>query len=163
MKKLLITLTLGFWISMVQAFAHSENEIGPHGGRILEFSKNQSVHGEVVLTNGVFQVVLLDKDMKPMPLKEQSLVVTGGSRSDPQKPKIEKTADRFVFPKLAGETYLLVFQFKENSSAKAVTARFQYDAAKCGKCAKEEWLCDCGLKAKARAEGDKKKKQGHLK
>jgi hypothetical protein len=53
--------------------AHSDVEIGPNGGRVLEFSTNQTVHGEVVEKDGVFQIGLLDKDMKPMPIGQQTL------------------------------------------------------------------------------------------
>src|SRR5688572_18992051 len=55
-RRLMLTLT--------SAFGHSDNESGPNGGRILEFSKNQSLHGEVTLTNGMFHVAVLDKNMK---------------------------------------------------------------------------------------------------
>ena len=127
-------------------FGHSDNEIGPNGGRILEFSKNQSIHGEVTLTNGMFYVGLLDKNMKPVALTEQSLTVTGGDRSNPEKPKVEKQGNHFVFPALKGDSYLLVLQFKERTSAKPITARFEFDDSKCGACKKQEWLCACGKK-----------------
>jgi hypothetical protein len=130
------------------AFAHSENEIGPNGGKILEFSKNQSLHGEVTLTNGTFYVAVLDKDMKPVALSDQSLTVTGGDRKNPEKPKVEKQGNHFVFPALKGDSYLLVLQFKESAKAKPITARFEFDDAKCGSCKKQEWLCDCGRKKK---------------
>ena len=152
MKKLLMALSAILLLNMTQAFAHSDHELGPNGGRILEFSKNQSIHGEVTLTNGMFHVAILDKDMKPMELKDQTLTVTGGPRNAPQKPKVEKQGQQFGFPELKGDNYLLVFQFKENTKAKPITARFEYYAAKCGTCKKGEWLCDCGLKAKAQKE-----------
>ncbi len=149
MKKTWFTTAAILLFTITLALAHSDHELGPNGGRILEFSKDQSLHGEVTLTNNVFHVALLDKDMKPIALKDQSLTVTGGSRSNPEKPKVEKKGNYFVFPALKGNTYLLVFQFKETPSAKTVTARFEYDAAKCGACSKPEWLCDCGLKENA--------------
>jgi hypothetical protein len=132
----------------LSAFAHSEKEIGPNGGLILEFSTNQSLHGEVTLTNGTFYVALLDKNMKPMAITDQSLVVTGGSRTSPETPKVEKQGGHFTFPALKGDSYLLVFQFKENPTTKPVLARFEYDSAVCKSCKHEEWLCDCHLKAK---------------
>ncbi|HYE31923.1 MAG TPA: hypothetical protein VEH27_10870 [Methylomirabilota bacterium] len=133
-------------VTVATLMAHSENEIGPHGGKILEFSTDQSVHGEVTMTNGMFHVLLLDKEMKPMALTDESIVVTGGSRSNPEKPKVEKQGNQFMFPALKGDNYLLVFQFRSKPASKPVTARFEYNAAKCGACKKPEWLCVCGAK-----------------
>lgn len=146
-------LAAAFLLTAIQALAHSDKEVGPSGGRILEFSTNQTLHGEVTLTNGIFYVALLDKNMKPVPLAEQSLAVTGGSRSNPETPKVEKRAHHFTFPALKGDSYLLVFQYKDNLLAKPITARFEFDSAICSGCKKGEWLCDCHLKAK---EADKK-------
>jgi hypothetical protein len=148
MKTRMLSVIATLMLAITPALAHSDHELGPNGGRILEFSKDQSLHGEVTLTNGMFRVAVLDKNMKPVALTDQSLVVTGGSRSKPEKPKIERQGDRFVFPALTGDSYLLVFQFKENSKAKTITARFEYDASVCGGCQRAEWLCDCGKKTK---------------
>ena len=152
MKKLLVILAALIYFAPIEALAHSDRELGPNGGRILELSSNQSLHGEVTLTNGMFHVAILDKEMKPVSLKEQTLTVSGGSRLNPQKPVVKKEGDRFVFPELKGDNYLLVFQFKEHPQAKTVTARFEYDASKCPACKKGEWLCDCGVKGKREKE-----------
>jgi len=148
MKKTITTTTLIILMTVLQAFAHSDQEIGPNGGRILELSKDQTIHGEVTLTNGQFYVALLGKDMKLMEIKDQTLVVSGGARTKPEKPKIEIIGNHFVFSALKGDTYLLVFQFKQNKSSKQIIARFEYDSAICGSCKKGEWLCDCGAKTK---------------
>ena len=52
MKTKLLLLTL---ISTL-TFAHEGVERGPNGGRILEFSKNETMHGEVTLKEGKFQI-----------------------------------------------------------------------------------------------------------
>ncbi len=160
MKTSLLTLAAVLLLGATRAFAHGDAELGPNGGRILEFSKNETMHGEVTLKDGMFHVALLDKDMKPVPLAEQSLVVTGGDRSKPQKPKVEKQGDHFVFPALKGDSYLLAFQFKEGPKGKAITARFEYDANICGACKKQEWLCVCASekeKKDDKHEHDKRK------
>ncbi|HEX7859352.1 MAG TPA: hypothetical protein VF773_03435 [Verrucomicrobiae bacterium] len=154
MQKLLATITLA--MLSLTTFAHSDKELGPNGGRILEFSTDQSMHGEVTLTNGTFFVALLDKDMKSVPITDQSLTVTGGSRTSPEKPAVEKRGNLFAFPALKGDSYLLVFQFKPNQTAKPITARFEYDSAICGTCKKGEWLCDCHLKSKKQNTGTDK-------
>lgn len=138
---LLLTLTASF------AFAHSDIEVGPNGGRILEFSKNESMHGEVTVKGGKFQIALLDKDKKPVKLAQQSLTATGGTREKPEKLTVEKTATGFTVP-LVAEKQWLILQYKETPVAKAITARLQYDTGACGECKKPEWLCACGSKKK---------------
>jgi|SRR5687768_13916506 hypothetical protein len=149
MTKLISGFVVALLLGSMHTVAHSDKEIGPNGGRILEFSTNQSLHGEVTFTNGTFFVAVLDKKMKPLPLEEQSLVVTGGTRSNPEKPKVEKRGDHFTFPALKGDSYMLVFQFQENAAAKPIIARFEFDKATCPTCKKGEWLCDCHVKKTA--------------
>ena len=149
MKTTLLSI-IGTVALALSALAHGDVQLGPNGGRIVEFSKNETMHGEVTLVNGVFHVALLDKYMKPVELKDQSLVVTGGDRSSPEKPKVEKQGNHFVFPALKGDEYPLAFQFKESPTAKVVTARMTYDATTCSACKKPEWVCACG------SEEDKK-------
>ena len=157
MKTSLLTLAAALLLSVSSAFAHGEVELGPNGGRIVEFSTNETLNGEVTLKDGKFHVALLDKGMKAVELKDQTLVVTGGDRSSPEKPKVQKSGNHFVFPALKGDSYLLVLQFKEKPSAKAVTARFEYDATICSACKNPEWLCKCS----AEKEGKKGDKHGH--
>lgn len=144
MKKTILTY-LSSLIMTASALAHAEVELGPNGGRILEFSKNESMHGEVVFKDNQFQIALLDKEMKPVALAEQELTATTGDRAKPEKLVVEKVDGKFIVPVVkAGEW--LIFQFKENAKAKAITARFQYDLTICGTCKGPEWLCKCGAK-----------------
>lgn len=146
MKTKMMAVIGALMLMVTPAFAHSDNDIGPNGGRLLELGKNKSVHAEVTLTNGMFHVALLDKNLKPIALTEESLTVTGGSRNNPEKPKVEKKGNEFVFPAMKGDSYVVALQFKERPSAKAVTARFEFEDSVCGSCKKQEWLCACGKK-----------------
>jgi len=144
MKKNILTLLCGLLLS-TWASAHGEVEIGPNGGRILEFSKNESIHGEVRLSDNQFHIALLDKNMKPLALGDQELSATSGDRAKPQKLVVDKKDGAFVVPAVkAGEWVIL--QFRENAKAKPVTARFQYDLATCSTCKAAEWLCQCSAK-----------------
>ena len=146
-----ILARLGSLAITTAAFAHGDIEIGPNGGRILEFSKNQTVHGEVILKGGKFQIAVLDKDMKPVALAEQTLTASGGPTGKAEKLAVEKTGDRFVLPLLKSGDWLIV-QFKENAKAKAVTARLQYDTNPCPKCKGPEWLCACAAEEAKKAK-----------
>lgn len=149
MKKQLLTLLSSLALA-VSALAHGEVEVGPNGGRILEFSKNETMHGEVIFKDGKFHIALLDKDKKPVALGEQTLTASGGPTNKAEKLAVEKTDGKFVVPAVkAGEW--LILQFKDNAKAKAITARMQYDTSICSACKEPEWLCKCDQNA------DKKK------
>jgi len=145
MKKQLLTLLSSLALTAA-AFAHGEVEIGPNGGRILEFSKDETMHGELLLKDGKFVISLLDKNMKPVALAEQELTATSGDRSKPEKFTVEKKDGKFVVPTVK-EGEWIIFQFKDSAKAKPITARMQYDTKTCGTCKAAEWLCECTKKA----------------
>src|SRR5436190_22190735 len=93
MKTKLITLALSLVASL--AMAHGVAEIGPNGGRILEFSKNESMHGEVTVKGDKFHIALLDKDMKPVNLDQQTLTATNDNREAPRKLDVSKDDEGF--------------------------------------------------------------------
>jgi hypothetical protein len=145
MKTKLTTLLIT--LVTASAFGHGEIELGPNGGRILEFSKDETMHGEVTVKNGRFHIAVLDKDMKPVKLDQQSLTATGGTREKPAKLAVERGATGFIVP-LVQDGQWLILQYKETPGAKAITARLEYDTKPCGECKKPEWLCACGAKKK---------------
>jgi hypothetical protein len=151
MKKYILAL-LGSLALTGASFAHGDVEIGPNGGRILEFSKNETMHGEVTVKDGKFIIALLDKDKKPVALAEQVLTASGGPTGKAVKLEVQKADGKFVLPAVKPGEWLIV-QFKENARAKAVTARLEYDTSPCSKCKVAEWLCKCT------AEGEKKAKK----
>lgn len=133
---LFLTLTAAF------AFGHGGVELGPNGGRILEFSKNETMHGEVTVKDGKFNIAVLDKDMKPVAIADQTLTATTGDRDNPQKLEVTKTDIGFTLPVVKEGDFLIV-QFKLDAKAKAITARFAYDTANCDACNAPEWICKC--------------------
>lgn len=135
----------------LHALAHGSAPLGPKGGRLVPLSADQSLQGEVTFKEGRFFVELLDRDLKPVTLGDQTLSVVGGDRSQPQRPEVSRDGNRFVFPALKGTRYLLVLQYRATASAKPVNARFEYDATKCGSCQNPEWLCRCPAETPAKA------------
>lgn len=139
MKSILTTLLSLF---SIVAFAHEGVELGPNKGRILEFSKNETMHGEVTVKGDKFHVALLDKNMKPVALDKQILTATTGERNAPQKLTVEKDAKGFVIPLVKAGDWLIL-QYKNTPDAKAITARLEYNLSNCEGCNKAEWLCEC--------------------
>jgi len=127
------------------AFAHGGVEIGPGGGRILEFSKNETMHGEITVKDGKFFIAVLDKDMKPVKVDKQILTATSGDREKPRKLEVTRDEKGFTFPVVKEGEWLIV-QFKLTPDTKAITARLEYDTKKCGECSNPEWLCKCPKK-----------------
>ena len=155
MKKKLTALLLA--LTTAVAFGHGDVEIGPNGGRILEFSKNETMHGEVTVKDGKFNIALLDKDMKPVAVAAQTLTATGGTPKKPAKLEVTKTETGFSVP-VVKEGEWLILQFKETEKGKAVTARLHYDTGNCDACDAPEWICKCAANKKA-AEGKDAKKE----
>lgn len=141
MKKHILALLSSITITAA-ALAHGGVEIGPNGGRILEFSKNETMHGEVTVKDGKFHIAVLDKAMKPVKLEAQTLTASGGPSGKAAKMEVTKDGDQFVIPTVKAGEWLIV-QFKPDAKAKAVTARLQYDTSECAKCKAAEWLCAC--------------------
>jgi hypothetical protein len=140
MKTKLTTLALALIASV--AFGHGGVELGPNGGRILEFSKNETMHGEVTVKNGVFHIALLDKNMKAVKVESQILTATTGDRKNAKKLEVTKTDKDFTVPVLKPGEWLIV-QFKSGPDAKAITARMEYNTENCDGCDQPEWLCKC--------------------
>ena len=147
MNKQILALLNSLAITTASAFAHGDVELGPNGGRILEFSKNETMHGEVTVRDGKFHIALLDKDMKPVKLGSQVLTANGGPTGKPVKLEVAKEDDHFVVPAVKPGEWL-VLQYKEDPKAKPVTARLEYDTTTCPKCKAQEWLCKCDSKKK---------------
>jgi hypothetical protein len=136
--KLILILSLITSLSL----AHEGVELGPNGGRILEFSKNETMHGEVTVKGDKFHIAVLDKDMKAVAMDKQTLTATTGDRSAPQKLAVEKDAKGFSVPVVKAGGWLIL-QFKSAPSEKAITARLEYNTATCEECQAQEWLCKC--------------------
>ena len=136
---ILLTLTTGF------AFGHGEIELGPNKGRIIEFSSDESLHGEVLEKDGKLHIMLSDKDMKPVKIEAQTITATAGQRNNPTKLEVTVQGDAFTLTTPA-EGEWLILQFKASADAKAVTARLHYDTKKCDPFSNPEWRCGCAEK-----------------
>lgn len=135
----LIALTTGF------AFGHGGIELGPNKGRILEFSTNETMHGEVTEKEGKLFIAVLDKDMKPVVIAAQEITATAGTRDKPVKVDITKDAAAFSFAAPKTSEWIII-QYKETADSKPITARLHYDTKVCPPCGNPEWRCACAAK-----------------
>jgi len=133
---LILALTTGF------ALAHEGIELGPNKGRILEFSTDETMHGEVTEKDGKLHIALLDKDKKPVKAEAQSLTATAGTRQAPVKLEVAKDETGFTVP-AAKEGEWIILQYKDTPDSKTITARLHYDTGKCAPCGNPEWRCAC--------------------
>lgn len=133
---IILALTAGF------ALAHEGIELGPNKGRILEFSADETMHGEVTEKDGKLHIALLDKDMKPVKAEAQSLTATAGTRQAPVKMEVAKDETGFTVP-AAKEGEWIILQYKDTPDSKTITARLHYDTGKCAPCGNPEWRCAC--------------------
>lgn len=133
---LILALTAGF------AFGHGDIELGPNKGRILEFSTNETMHGEVTEKDGKLHIAVLDKDMKPVKVEAQALTATAGTREKPEKLEVAKDEKGFTVPAPKADEWV-IFQYKESADAKPITARLQYNTEVCEPCGNPEWRCAC--------------------
>ncbi len=140
MKTRLTTILLALTASF--AFGHGEIELGPNKGRILEFSTNETMHGEVTEKDGKLQIAVLDKDMKPVKVEAQSVTATAGTREKPVKLEVSKSETGFTIPAPTEGEWIIV-QYKDSDAAKAITARMHYNVKKCDPCGQPEWRCAC--------------------
>jgi hypothetical protein len=143
MKTKLSTLLLALTASF--AFGHEGIELGPNKGRILEFSTNETMHGEVTAKEGKLHIALLDKDMKPVKVDAQTLTATAGTRDKPVKLEATKTESGFTLTAPQDGEWLIL-QYKESGTAKPITARLHYNLKICDRCSNPEWICACGEK-----------------
>lgn len=146
-NKTILGLLASLVITTVSAMAHGGVELGPNGGRLLEFSKDETTLGEVTVKGDKFEIAVLDKDKKPVTLGEQTLTASGGPSGKAEKLAVEKVDGKFVVPTVKPGEWLIL-QFKESPKSKAVTARLEYDTKKCEKCDAQEWICKCAAEKK---------------
>ena len=111
----ILALTAGF------ALAHEGIELGPNKGRILEFSTDETMHGEVT-----------EKE---------------GKRQAPVKMEVAKDETGFAFP-AANENEWIIMQYKESPDSKTITVRLHFITKTCAPCGQPEWRCACGEKEK---------------
>lgn len=133
--------------------AHGGVELGPNGGRLVEFGEKNPLHAEVVLKDGNFVIGLYDEEAKKeVALAEQELVVT--ERNSGKKLTVEKKDGKWVLAKPAAKDFWLILQLRDKPGAKARTGRLHYDETNCSECNNPEWICKC--EELKRAKKDKK-------
>ena len=134
------------------AMAAEPVELGPKGGRLLALNPERSGYAEVTSDNNSFYIELLDRDLKPVVIDQQTLTAVGGERRAPQRLPVETRDNRFVTPVPAGDEVWMLLQIKPSPGARKFRVRFHHDVTSCPECGKQRWLCECDAK-KSKTEG----------
>ncbi len=143
-SKLTALLTLA--LSLLSADAHERITVGPGDGRLAYLDSTTTPSAEFNVKDGKVHITLLDKDLKPIALAEQTLNITAGEKGSAKKLEVTKSGNDFVATLPAGADYWCIFQLKEKKDAKSITFRVHYRSEVCADCKKAEWRCICGNK-----------------
>jgi hypothetical protein len=141
MKRIITSLFASLAL-VASALAHGGVELGPNGGRLVEFGDHNELHAEFVLKGDKFVVSLYDEGAKKeVPVKDQVLVVTHKESNKKLTPELKD--GKWTIAKPDGGDFWLILQLKDNAKAKAKNGRLHYDASICSKCKAQEWICKC--------------------
>jgi len=140
--KYIAVIPMALILSQVQA----EEKItpGPKGGRLLE---NDSPRAEFYLEKDrTVTVTFYDENLKPTPIKNQSVTVIAEAPKGKETIALEKKGDVLVSktPLPEGNSYNVVVQLKDKPDAKAKNFRIVLNTDHCGGCKLSEYACTCG-------------------
>jgi hypothetical protein len=144
--KTTLTAILALVLSLGTLTAHERITVGPGDGRLAFLDSSSTPSAEFNVKDGKVHITLLDKDLKPIALTDQTLALTAGERTSAKKLAVTKEGNDFTATLPEGEDYWCIFQLKEKKNAKAITFRVHYRSAECAECKKPEWRCICGNK-----------------
>jgi hypothetical protein len=128
---------------------------GPNGGRVLT---SVEPHLEFFVTKDrKVKITAVDEAGKAIPLGEQSVTVTGGSRSNPTRMSFTKEGDSLISDKAfpEGNNLPVIVQIKAKPDAKTVIEKFTLNLSDCPSCAHAEYACTCAH------GGEEKGHEGH--
>jgi hypothetical protein len=124
-------------------FGHENAVGGPNGGRLLT---KLEPHAELLVREDRrVQVIFLDEQDKPVPVANQTVTVTTGSRLSPTTLAFERSGDALVStrPLPEGNNLPAVVQIRVTPDAAPVVERFTLNLATCPDCSRHEYACIC--------------------
>ena len=138
---------------------HADHEAkkiaGPNGGRVLT---GVEPHLEFFVTKDrKVKITVVDDAGKAAPLGEQSVTVTGGSRTNPTRMSFAKEGDSLISDKAfpEGNNLPVIVQIKAKPDAKTVIEKFMLNLSDCPSCEHAEYACTCAH------GGEEKGHEGH--
>jgi hypothetical protein len=145
MKKTTQFITLAILaLGITLARAGEKVTAGVKGGRLLE---NDSPRTEFfVEKDHTVSLTFYDKDMKPVPVAEQSATAIAETKDGKKKIEFEKKGDVLVSksPLPEGDGYTVVLQLKQTAAGKPKNFRIPLNMSICSKCHHPEYACTCG-------------------
>lgn len=125
-------------------FAHAAEKLkAPNNGRTIN---TVTPHAEFLVNpEKKLEVRFLDAAGKVIAPAAQVVTVTMGERAAPTKLIFTQDGDKLVSDKVIpeGKELPVVLQIKTTPDAKAVSAKFNLNMAKCPTCLNAEYACTC--------------------
>lgn len=122
---------------------HHEKQAGPNGGRVIT---TVEPHLEFLVTaERKVKITALDEDLKPVAMGDQSVRLTGGSRTSPTRLNFVKEGavllSDAVLPE--GNDLPIVLQITSGDGAQPVLEKFNLNLNACPTCEHKEYACIC--------------------
>ncbi len=130
-------------LSVSTVIAHGEKAPGPNGGRLLTVV---TPHAEFFVTpDRHVQITFVDDALQPVPLTDQSVILTAGSRTAPTTLNFVRDGEvlRSDRPLPPGQNFPAVVQLKTAANAQTAVARFNVNFSTCPECDYPEYACIC--------------------
>lgn len=122
---------------------HAKKIAGPNGGRVITAIEP---HLEFFVTKDrKVKITAVDDEGKAVALGEQSVTVTGGSRTSPTKMSFTKDGESLISDKAfpEGNNLPVIVQIKATPDAKTVIEKFTLNLSDCPSCEHAEYACTC--------------------
>ncbi len=139
----LVAAALAFTGNAFAGEDHEDKMAGPNGGRVIT---SVEPHLEFFVTDDrKVRITAVDDDGKAVELGEQSVRLTGGSRSNPTRMSFSKAGGSLVSDKAfpEGNHLPVVLLIKADPEAATVIEKFNLNLDDCPGCAYLEYACTC--------------------
>lgn len=122
---------------------HKAHEAGPNGGRVIT---SLEPHLEFFVTEDrKVKITALNEELKPIAIGEQSVRLTGGSRSNPTRLSFAKDGTILMSDAALpeGNDLPIVLQISPGGDGATVMEKFNLNLSECPTCKFKEYACIC--------------------
>ena len=143
MMKKYILHTFAAALLSLAAYAATDVEAGPRGGRLLETETPRPEF--LVEKDRTISIAFYDANQKQVPPSGQKVAVIAQAKGGKQKLEFERKGDLLVSrePLPEGEGYTVVVQYRPSADARPTNFRIPLHLETCAGCSRAEYACTC--------------------